>query len=372
MASTSPWVASPDGSDAVQLTEDRYLDSSPQWTPDGRHLYFVSDRGGTRDIYRIGVSPSGAPAGEPIRLTTGLQAHTISLSANGALLAYSVLTRRQNIWSAPISANGTISVRDAEPVTIGNQEIEGIAVSYDGEWLAFDSNRSGNHDIYKMPIGGGDDIQLTTHLAADFVTAWSPDGNELFMYSLRSGNRDVYAMSSDGGSVRQLTDHPAEERSGNWSADGAFITFGSRQRASNFILSATGGAPPRSVDLVGVLFSPDGRGYVGYDPSNAAVVLVSSDESEVRRTLLPSVEDIVSWRFSRDGQALFLKRGRLPGSSGIWAIPVEGGEPRLILEFDDPARPSIRQEFDVSDDRIYFTVAEHESDVWLLELEEGS
>lgn len=248
VASSSIWVASSDGSDAVQLTEDDYLDSSPQWTPDGRHIYFVSDRGGTRDIYRLGVSPSGAPMGDPVRLTMGLQAHTFNLSADGKLLAYSILTRRQNIWSVPISASGTISVREAEPVTIGNQDIEGIAVSYDGEWLAFDSNRSGNLEIYKMPIVGGDDIKLTTHPAADFVTAWSPDGSELLKYSLRSGNRDVYTLSSDGGSVRQLTDHPAEERSGNWSADGKFISVSSPQRGGNFILSSTGEAPPRLMD----------------------------------------------------------------------------------------------------------------------------
>jgi hypothetical protein len=43
-----------------------------------------------------------------------------------------------------------------------------------------------------------------------------------------------------------------------------------------------------------------------------------------------------------------------------------------MVDFDDPDRPAIRREFDVSADRIYFTLSEHESDVWLLELEDGS
>jgi len=370
VASSAIWVTS-DGSDAVQVTEDLYLDSSPQWTPDGCHIYFVSDRGGTRDIYRLGVSPSGAPVGEPVRLTMGLQAHTFSLSADGKLVAYSVLTRRQNMRSVPISASGTISVREAEPVTIGNQEIEGIAVPYDGEWLAFDSNRSGNQEIYKMPIVGGDAIKLTTHPAANFVTAWSPDGSEFLMYSLRSGNRDVYAMSSDGGSVRQLTDHPAEERSGGWWADGKFIGVNSFQRGGSFILSSTGEAPPRLVDNVATYFSPAGRWLAGWNQTNSAVFIVSLDGTEVR-TLVESVHADPTLRFSRDGQAVFYKGGRPPGRSGIWSVSIDGGEPRLMVEFDDPDRTSFRPEFDVSSDRIYFTLAEHESDVWLLELEDGS
>ena len=144
VASSSIWAVSSEGGEPVRLTEDAHLDSSPQWTPDGRHMLFVSDRGGTRDIYRLTLTRSGESDGAPQRLTTGLQVHSISLSADGTRLVYSVLNKKQNIWSVPIPSQRTVSVREASPVTVGNQEIEGIAVSLDGKWLAFDSNRSGN------------------------------------------------------------------------------------------------------------------------------------------------------------------------------------------------------------------------------------
>ena len=136
-------------------------------------------------------------------------------------------------------------------------------------------------------------------------------------------------------------------------------------------MSPTGEVPPRLIDHVGYYYSPDGRWRVGWNREDSSVIIVSSDETEVR-TLVESVDDGSSAMFSRDSQSVFYKRGRPPGQSGIWSVSIDGSEPGLMVTFDDPDRPAIRREFDVSGDRIYFTLSEHESDVWLLELEDGS
>jgi Tol biopolymer transport system component len=70
----------------IQIISDNYLNMSPVWTPDGKQLLFISNRGGARDIYRIPLAVNGKPAGLPLRLTTGLDAHTISLSQDGKKL----------------------------------------------------------------------------------------------------------------------------------------------------------------------------------------------------------------------------------------------------------------------------------------------
>ena len=49
-------VATSAGGEPVRVTEDAHVDFSPVWTPDGRSLLFVSNRGGGRDIYRITVA----------------------------------------------------------------------------------------------------------------------------------------------------------------------------------------------------------------------------------------------------------------------------------------------------------------------------
>ncbi|MDH4043369.1 MAG: hypothetical protein OEY20_04180 [Gemmatimonadota bacterium] len=51
--------------------------------------------------------------------------------------------------------------------------------------------------------------------------------------------------------------------------------------------------------------------------------------------------------------------------------PAEGGTPRLLVTFDDPSRPSGRQEFTTDGRRIYFTIDNRQSDIWVVEVLEG-
>jgi hypothetical protein len=103
------------------------------------------------------------------RITTGLDAHSISISADATRLAYSVYTARSNVWAIPIPTGGPVSVDGANQITTGNQAVEGMSVSPDWRWLYFDSDRSGNTDIYRMPVTGGEPEQLTTDPADDFL-----------------------------------------------------------------------------------------------------------------------------------------------------------------------------------------------------------
>ena len=82
----------------VGVSDSLTLNQGPVWSPDGRSLYFISNRHGPRDIYAQRLSGAGEPRGEPVRLTTGLGAHTVSLSHDGKRLAYASLVTESNIW----------------------------------------------------------------------------------------------------------------------------------------------------------------------------------------------------------------------------------------------------------------------------------
>jgi hypothetical protein len=108
-----------------------------------------------------------------------LSPHSFSLSPAGDQLAYAVFASTSNIWAIDLPAQGTVSAADARPFTQGTQVIEGMALSPDGRWLAFDSDRNGNEDVYKVPVAGGETVQLTSDPDDDFVSTWSGDGREL-------------------------------------------------------------------------------------------------------------------------------------------------------------------------------------------------
>ncbi len=256
----------------TDLASGPHVHVSPVWLPSGEELLYVSNEGGTRDIYQLSVSAAAGPRGKSHRLTTGLDVLTMSLSADATRLAYSVYRYDQNIWSIPIPRRGTVSVSEAQPVTLGTQAIEGISVSPDGRWLLYDSNRSGNQDIYRLDLSDGSPEQLTTHPADDFLPAWSPNGREIVFYSFRHGSRDIHVMNANGSALQRLTDHPAQERYPDWSPDGNSIVYQydeggtaqlrimSRKGASSEWglprqLTVDGGAHPK--------WSPDGR-WIAY------------------------------------------------------------------------------------------------------------
>jgi Tol biopolymer transport system component/DNA-binding winged helix-turn-helix (wHTH) protein len=64
------YVIPASGGEWTRITEAKYFDDKPRWSPDGRRLYFVSNRTGFFNVWGIGFDPaSGQPRGEPFRVT---------------------------------------------------------------------------------------------------------------------------------------------------------------------------------------------------------------------------------------------------------------------------------------------------------------
>jgi TolB protein len=296
----------------------------------------------------------------------------ISLSRDGGKLAYSVVTVRQNLWSIPIPKGEAASVREARPVTTGNQAIEGVDVSPDAKWVVFDSNRSGNQEIYKMPLSGGELVRLTTHPAMDCCPTWSPDGREVAFHSLRAGNRDIFVVSADGGDEPvPITSDPAHERFPHWSPDGREIVFQSGRSGGSQIYvlsrerSEVAGESPRQVT-----FDDGGRGFARWSPKGDAIAfgafisrgvfLVPASGGSPRELALFGEAPL----WSLDGETVFFQH-----TDGIWSVSASGGTPRLLVRFDDPSRLRLRSEWSTDGKSFYFALTEYESDVFVIELE---
>ena len=373
------WTIPLDGSAATRVTDNQHLNMSPQWSPDGRHLFWVSDRGGSRDIYRVRLDKKGVAAGQAERLTTGADAHTISLSADGRRLAYARFRTFSNIWSIPVPTGRPVSIAGARPVTTGDQTIETISLSPDGRRLAFDSDRNGNADIYTMPVGGGEPTQLTTDSVSDYSPAWSPDGRQIAFHSLRTGNRDLYTMDGDGSGLVQRTSTPSEELDVGWSSDGKALvaTFlstdvmpGGAEGWSPFHIVPLDGGATRTVPVLGdfphwspsddliAFHAPDGLRLT--TPAGASRLLVANS---------PADGEAYYAAWSPDGKTVYYV-ALSPQGSSIRAVPVTGGPSRLLVRFDDPTRQHSRYGLATDGRTFYFTMGAHESDIWVAELEQ--
>jgi len=379
IAPSSIWVISVQGGEPIRIRESKYLNMSPVWTPDGKHLLFISDQDGSRDVYHIPMDATGKPSGEAMRLTTGLGAHTINLSRDGTSLVYSKFTHRSNIWSIPISTGGPISISRAQPVTAGNQVIEGMRVSWDGQWLVFDSNRSGNQDVYKQRLTGGEPIQLTTHSSNDYYPAWSPDGKAIAFYSLREGNRDIFVMSEEGGSIRQITQDSSDDIEPDWSPDGQHLVFFSYRTGDVEIFVVSKNEEQSKWGVPRQLTSNGGQ-HAKWSPNGdliafleaAKLLVISPDNGDARVIFSDSDREKYPWplflAWSPDGQTIYYKAFDKKWNANIWSVPVSGGTPKHLVIFDDPFRNSRRTEFTTDGQKFFFTLAENESDIWMMEL----
>jgi TolB protein len=264
-------------------------------------------------------------------------------------------------------------------VTAGNQVIEALHVSADGEWLVFDSNRAGNQDIYKVAVAGGDPAQLTTHQSNDYSPAWSPDGDEIAFYSLRNGNRDIFVISSDGTGLQQVTEHASDDIEPDWSPDGNQLVFFSDRtgRYEVYIVSRPDGEStwetPRQLTFDGgqhAKWSPDGR-FIAY-VFTARLKVVSPDGSGDRVLYFTDDPESIPWAmycdWSADGKAVIFKGLNRARASSIWSMPVDGDTPKPLVLFTDPAFKSARSEFTTDGRSLFFTITEMESDIWRLEL----
>ncbi len=189
---------------SVYATTERI--EAPNWSKDGA-LYF---NGGGR-IMRLALT---GPA-EPVRIDLGNLTRANNdhgISPDGTQLAISDGTKPggSRIYLAPI-AGGT------------PREITPLAPSYwhgwspDGLTLVYCAKRDGRFGIFSIPAAGGNEKRLTTAATADGLDdgpEYSPDGQWIYFNSDRTGLMQIWRMKPDGSDPEQIT----KDNFNNWFA----------------------------------------------------------------------------------------------------------------------------------------------------------
>ena len=209
IAGGNVWSVPAAGGPPTAVTSGKWRDWNPAWSPDGRYLYFVSDRSGSMNLWRVLIDEvSGRPLADPEPVTTPATslAH-ISIAADGKHIAYSsvlVTTNVQRLGFDPV--RGTV-VGEPTWLTHGSRRWANPAPSPDGQYVAFYSLVEPEGDIYVMRADGvGSPRQLTGDTASDRLPRWSPDGKWIAVFSNRSGPLQIWKIHPDGSGLTQVTD----------------------------------------------------------------------------------------------------------------------------------------------------------------------
>ncbi|KPJ60512.1 MAG: hypothetical protein AMJ46_05735 [Latescibacteria bacterium DG_63] len=227
-----------DGQRKKQITMEKSLCLSPDWSPDGLKIAYTSYSRGNPDLHVV-----GRYGGKP-----------------GTLSAY------RGLNSSP-------------------------AWSPSGRKIALTLTRDGNAEIYLMNPDGSELRRLTRHPAIDSSPSWAPNGRQLAFTSDRGGSPQIYVMESDGSNVRRLTFKGSYNDSPAWSPDGGRIAYASRIGNSFqiFVMDIAGMTPVQLTDSRGnnenPEWSPDGRQIV-FSSSRGGerdIYVMNADGTNVRR-----------------------------------------------------------------------------------------
>jgi Tol biopolymer transport system component len=190
----------------VPVTSDPIMDWNPVWSPDGRSLYFASERGGSMNLWRVGIDEaSGRPRGQPQPVTTPSRTSgSISFSRDGRQLMFVSSDRRSSIQRARLDPASGRLVEPPRPAFVGSRVIYTQDISPDGQWIAF-TTLGGREDLFVVKSDGTGYRQVTDDADRDRGPKWAPDGKRIAFYSDRSGRYETWAIRPDGSGIEQLT-----------------------------------------------------------------------------------------------------------------------------------------------------------------------
>ena len=241
--------------------------------------------------------------------------------------------------SAPTQPSTQPAIANLPPPTRLTHVVHAYAnFAPDEKTVVFQSNATGNWDLYTMRGDGTGVRQITTDRAADITPVFSPDGQRIAFVSERDGNREVYLCKRDGSEATRLTNDPGHDIHPFWSADGNRILFSSNRGNANaedydiYEMNADGTGVKRvtsgpDVDTY-ASWSPDGKRIVTrrvIDGTNNEVYVLNADGSSPVN-LTPDAARYDGWPvWSPDGKRIAFASG-VPGQQNhaIFLIDPDG------------------------------------------------
>jgi dipeptidyl aminopeptidase/acylaminoacyl peptidase len=187
------WIASTDGTGLRQLTSSPQSDSNPRWSPDGRTIWFVSDRSGSSQVWKIAID-----GGEAEQVTKEpLDVGNLLVCPDGKSIAYTMEVFPNAKTAA--DTKGRLDEREKNKAT--GRVYESLFVRHWDTWE--DGRRS---HLFVRPVAGGATVDVMKGMDADTPSqpfggpeeiAFTPDGRGIVFSAKNAGREEAWSTNFD-------------------------------------------------------------------------------------------------------------------------------------------------------------------------------
>ena len=365
-------VAADGGSEPLPVTDDGFVDWNPVWSPDGAYLYFLSNRGGEMNLWRVGIEErTGRLQAEPEPATLpSNNCQYLSFARNGGSLIYGQNTGSENVWQIGFDpARGQVD-GPATFLTQGLKRYAYFSLAPDEQNFVYLARGEPQQDLFIADRAGTPLRRLTDDVAQDIVPRWSPDGQWIAFLSDRSGKYEIWKVRPDGSGLSQMTHEPGRDVIAPvWSPDGRKLLYEVRN-VNSYVIDATrpgteqtaqslAGDPPTG--FIPWDWSPDGSLLAGWVPLNGGAIVVYDFAQQQYERFNTGFGDFPIW-LNDNRRVLFHDRGSL------FTLDRLTGKWQEILTLKQPAQIG-HYAFSSDNRRLYYTNWSNEADIWLLKIE---
>ena len=367
------------GGEPLIVTKDASTNWNPVWSPDGKYLYFVSDRSGNTNFWRVAIDEeTGRVLSEPEAIVTpSTFSRHLNFSRDGKRLIYVQTKNQSNIQAVEFDAESAKVTAQPFWITRGDRSVVRPDLSADGKNFVMRVPRRTQDDIVVVSRDGASWRDLTNDKFFDRYPRWSPNGRQIAFTSDRGGHYEIWMIDADGTNLRQITFSGTPGTSFPlWSPDGSQLLY--RTDRSNFMLDLSKSwqqqtpqpLPPQESQndyFVAWDWSPDGKKLSGaFNTMDSAGrtgggYRIGFFSFETKR-----YEELGNY----EAQPMWLPDSRRLVFSSDGKIYIADTVTKAVKPLQTEPMPHIRS-VAVSRDGslLYYTVSSSESDVWLLDLD---